>query len=108
MASVPPPTRAAQRRAASYVVPNRIVRRRAAIYMRVSSKGQEEKYSLSTQDEACRAYCAERGYEVVEAHVYREVHCGDELWERPLLDQLRAAVPRGEFDVIVSYVYDRF
>ncbi len=57
--------------------------KRAAIYPRVSGTKQEEGYSLETQDEACRRYAAERGYDVTA--VYREVHTGIELWERPQL-----------------------
>jgi len=69
--------------------------KRAAIYVRVSSKGQEEEgTSLGTQEAACRKYAAERGYVEAEEHVYREVHTGTELWERPQLATMREAVRR--------------
>jgi DNA invertase Pin-like site-specific DNA recombinase len=47
---------------------------RAAIYVRVSTTGQEDNYSLSTQDAACRAYATQHGYDIVAAE--REVHTG--------------------------------
>src|SRR4051812_27817119 len=80
----------------------------AAIYVRVSTKGQEDEgTSLVSQEAACRAYAAARGYTVAEAHVYREVHTGAELWERPQLTALRQAVRAGEVGAIVAYALDR-
>src|SRR5256714_14188871 len=81
---------------------------RAAIYVRVSTQGQEEDgTSLDTQLERCRAHCAERGYTVAEEHVYREVHTGTELWERKKLSQLRDAARRREVGVVVAFAIDR-
>ena len=41
---------------------NSVITQRAAIYCRVSSRGQaDEGTSLDTQEAAARAYCAERG-----------------------------------------------
>jgi len=82
--------------------------KRAAIYVRVSSKGQEEEgTSLGTQEAACRKYASERGYVVDEEHVYREVHTGTELWERPQLARMREVVRRREVDVLVAFAIDR-
>ena len=78
---------------------------RAAIYCRVSSAGQEDNSSLGTQEAACRSYAAERGWVVVE--VYREVHTGAELFERPQLTALRDAMRHGGFDVLVVHALDR-
>ncbi len=78
---------------------------RTAIYCRVSSAGQEDNSSLGTQEERCRAYAAERGWEVVE--VYREVHTGSELFERPQLGRIRDAARAGEVDVVLAYALDR-
>ena len=68
---------------------------RAAIYVRVSTGGQEDNYSPKTQEEACRAYCARHGYEVDEANVYREVFSGADLHARPELRRLRRAAKGG-------------
>ncbi len=79
----------------------------AAIYCRVSTAGQEDGTSLDTQEAACRRYAVEHGYAVAEAHVYREVHTGSELWERPRLTALREALRRGEVGAVVAYAVDR-
>jgi predicted site-specific integrase-resolvase len=64
--------------------------RKAAIYVRVSTEKQErEGTSLGSQEAACRAYATAQGYQVDEAHIYREVHTGSELYERQRLAALR-------------------
>src|SRR5438874_10051049 len=88
---------------------------RAAIYVRVSSVGQDKRFrghhddrevgSLETQHDACREHVAERDYAV--ARLYRETHTGYELYERPQLGELREAARRGDFDVLVCYAVDR-
>jgi site-specific DNA recombinase len=82
--------------------------RRAALYPRVSTgKQEEEGTSLATQEQRCREYAASKGYVVVEEHVYREVHTGTELWERPQLAKMREAVRNREVDVVVAFAIDR-
>ncbi|MDP9359112.1 MAG: recombinase family protein, partial [Chloroflexota bacterium] len=78
---------------------------RVAIYCRVSSAGQEDNSSLGTQEARCRDYAAERGWTVV--NVYREVHTGAELFERPQLGRLRDALRAGNVDVVLAYALDR-
>jgi site-specific DNA recombinase len=80
---------------------------RAAIYIRVSTKNQEKGYSLETQLEGCKKYCQERGYIVEEIHIYRETMTGVIYREREILNKLRAAARRKEFDVVVVYDVDR-
>lgn len=79
----------------------------AAIYCRVSTAAQEEGTSLDTQESACRKFATARGYTVAEAHIYREVHTGGELWERPQLTAMREAVRRGEVRAVIAYAVDR-
>ena len=75
--------------------------------MRVSTPGQEaEGTSLDTQEAACRAYAAEHGYSVVA--VYREVHSGAELWQRPKLTELREAVRNRTIGAIIAYALIAF
>ncbi|MGA7668864.1 MAG: recombinase family protein [Nitrolancea sp.] len=82
--------------------------KRAAIYVRVSSAVQEEDgTSLQTQEAAARAHAARAGCAMDEAHVYREVHTGVELWQRPVLTAMRDAIRHHEFDVLVCYAIDR-
>ena len=81
---------------------------RAAVYVRVSTVGQEEDgTSLGTQEAACLAHASTRGGAVDPAHLYREVHTGTELWERPQLQRLREAIRRREVDVVICYAIDR-
>jgi site-specific DNA recombinase len=78
---------------------------RTAIYCRVSSVGQEDNYSLPTQEASCRIYAAERGWNVIS--VYRDVHTGSEVFERPGLTALRADMRAGQFDVLLVHALDR-
>jgi site-specific DNA recombinase len=79
--------------------------KRAAIYCRVSTDKQEDKYSLPDQLENTRNHCKERGYKVVVE--FREVHSGYELDERPDLNELRAMMAHGLIDVVVVNELDR-
>lgn len=81
---------------------------RAALYPRVSSKKQEDGTSLDSQERMAREFCAQHGYIVDEAHVYREVFTGEELWTRPQLTRLREAARAHAFDVVVLHATDRF
>lgn len=82
--------------------------RRAAVYPRVSSKQQEDNYSLDTQLAACIAHAERLGYVVEERHVFREVYTGVDYWERPQMTRLREAIRNGEIDAVVFYSVDRF
>jgi site-specific DNA recombinase len=75
------------------------------IYCRVSSSGQEDNYSLETQETSCREFARDHGWSVT--RVYREVHSGAELFERPQLGQLREEMRAGSFDVLLVHALDR-
>jgi DNA invertase Pin-like site-specific DNA recombinase len=79
--------------------------KRCAIYVRVSSAGQEDNSSLATQEASCRAYAADRGWEVV--RTYRDVFTGAAVFERPGLTELRGAMRVGDFDVLLVHALDR-
>lgn len=78
---------------------------RCAIYTRVSTIVQEDNYSLSTQEAACRAYAEQHGYRI--AGVFSDVHTGSEYRERTGLSDLRQAVRDGAVDVVLAYALDR-
>jgi site-specific DNA recombinase len=81
---------------------------RAAIYVRVSSPGQEQDgTSLETQEAACRLFAAQHGYIVDEVDIVREVHTGTELWERAELQRLRERVRRRDISVVIAHAIDR-
>jgi site-specific DNA recombinase len=79
--------------------------RRGAVYCRVSSAAQEDNSSLGTQEAACRKFAFDHGIDVVE--VFREVHTGTDLFERPELIRMRDATRRGAFDIVIAYALDR-
>lgn len=81
---------------------------RAAIYCRVSTKGQEERgTSLASQEAECRAYGTAHSYIVDEAHVYRETFTGIELWDRPHLTRLRDVMKRKVVQAVIVHAIDR-
>lgn len=78
---------------------------RAAIYSRVSTEEQKRGWSLESQYEDNRAYCAERGYEVV--RVLEDVGSGASF-DRPAFAQLMRCAKKGRIDRIVIWRMDRF
>ncbi len=82
---------------------------RCGIYCRVSTQQQcqEDKYSLATQEEACRAHAATQGWQVVEHRVVHEVGSAFKLAERDGLASLLEAVDARELDVLVCHDLDR-
>ncbi len=80
--------------------------KRAIIYARVSTKGQEDDgTSLDSQVAACQEYASKHGFEV--ARITRETYTGGELWDRPKLAQDRADLKSGEFQALIVYAIDR-
>ena len=78
---------------------------RALLYSRVSTDAQErDGTSLETQERACEEVAADRGWRVVRR--IRDAASGGAL-ERDGLDELRAALRRGEADVVIAYEVDR-
>jgi DNA invertase Pin-like site-specific DNA recombinase len=83
------------------------VQQRAAIYCRVSTKKQEDNFSLPDQEARCRAWCGEHGYSVEDRHIYQDVYDGDDYYGRPAFTAMRQAMMRGEFDALVFLERDR-
>ncbi len=82
--------------------------KRAAIYIRVSTKKQEDGYSYEFQKEQALSRCREMGYVIdEERHIFFEIHTGVEYRERPVLSSMRQAVYKHEFDVLIVYKIDR-
>lgn len=79
----------------------------AAVYVRVSSTLQEDGTSLATQEELCRERAAALGYTVPANGLFREVHTGIDLWERPQLAILRDSIRRREFGAVFVHTIDR-
>ncbi len=77
----------------------------AAIYVRVSTTGQEAGTSLDTQEAACRAFAAQLGLNV--AHVFQETYTGVEYFDRPAMSELRQMMRDRRVSHVVFYVVDR-
>ena len=82
--------------------------KRAAVKIRVSSKGQKDDgTSLVTQEERIREYAMKAGYEIVESLVISEVHSGTQL-DCPGMIKLKQAAIARQFDVLLYHRFDRF
>jgi site-specific DNA recombinase len=78
----------------------------ALVYLRVSGDEQAKKgFSLPDQLGACRAWCAENGYRVVE--VVEDGGYSGAVLVRPGLDRLRERVAAGGVDAVVVLFRDR-
>lgn len=78
---------------------------RAAIYVRVSTIGQEAGTSLDTQESACRAFAAQHGLTVT--RVFQETYTGVEYFDRPAMSELRAMMRNRDVEHVIFYVVDR-
>ncbi|HEU65634.1 MAG TPA: recombinase family protein [Chloroflexi bacterium] len=83
---------------------------RTALYARVSTDKQAEKYGIPSQIEALRKRCLERGWTPVldgdEDAFIDDGYSGAEL-DRPALDCLRQAAKDGRVDIVLVYDPDR-
>jgi len=80
--------------------------RRVVLYIRYSSRMQEEGWSLEAQQRLLEAYCAERGWVVV-AIFYDEAKSAKDD-NRPGFQQMMAFVRAGNVDRILVHKLDRF
>ena len=73
---------------------------RAAIYIRISKDQQNS----ALQRDELPAYCASRGWQVIETY---EDHMTGGNDRRPQLDRLMADARRRKFDVVICWRFDR-
>ena len=78
--------------------------KRAALYMRVSTKGHGQ--TTETQAVALRDYAAHRGFQIVEE--YRDEGISGSKDSRPALDRLMRDARARKVDVVVVARFDRF
>lgn len=79
-------------------------KKKAVIYIRVSSEEQVENFSLATQEELCRRDAKYRGYEIVE--VFREEgRSAKTILGRPELIKLLEYCRKNKKDIGAIYVY---
>ncbi len=83
---------------------------RAALYARVSTDKQVEKYGIPSQIEALKKRCAERDWTPLfdgDRNAFiDDGFSGTEL-DRPALNRLRQAAREGKVDVVLAYDPDR-
>jgi len=83
---------------------------RAALYARVSTDKQAEKYGIPSQIGALRKRCLERGWTIMldgdKDTFIDDGYSGAEL-DRPALNRLRQAAKEGRVDVVLVYDPDR-
>lgn len=89
----------------------------AAIYARQSrtddSKKDKQKRdhnvetTLDTQSNACLREANKRGFSVDDASVFSERYTGAEMWDRPVLSDLRRRIKAREYKALLVYSTDR-
>ena len=77
---------------------------RVAIYIRVSTKLQEDKFSLSAQIYELTRYANSQGWEIVDT--FKDVDSGTKL-NKDGLESLLDAVEEGQVDVVLCIEQDR-
>jgi len=83
-------------------------RKRAAVYIRLSSEEQaKEGYSPQTQKEKALEFIENNGYVIDEKHIYIDLGYSGATDKRPALQRLLEDARKREFDVIVVYRLDR-
>ena len=80
-------------------------KKKAAIYVRVSTTNQIDRDSLKTQEERLRAYCIANNYNVHK--LYRDAGLSAKDTNRPALEELMRNVKSGLVDVVVVTKLDR-
>src|SRR5262245_8269018 len=78
--------------------------KRAALYMRISTKGHGQ--TTDTQALALRDYAANRGFQIIEE--YRDEGISGSKDSRPALDRLMKDARARKFDVVIVARFDRF
>jgi site-specific DNA recombinase len=78
--------------------------KRVVIYTRVSTTNQEDNFSLSSQEDACRTFATTHGWAIV--GVERDVASGANR-NRVGLDRALSMIERSEADVLLAHSLDR-
>ncbi len=88
----------------------------AAVYARRSTeegkkdrenRARQIESTIQTQTQGCLAAAGERRYHVAADAVFQEHFTGMELWDRPVLGELRARVRAGKYKALICHSTDR-
>jgi DNA invertase Pin-like site-specific DNA recombinase len=80
----------------------------AGLYLRVSSPGQEDGYSLPDQERDCMAHREKMGYQVRPEYVWNDGAQKSWTLNRPGLRAAMDAIRKGEIKILIVGRYDRF
>lgn len=79
---------------------------RAVIYIRFSSKQQQDSYSIEYQQEECLRYIENRGYKYIDSYI-DEAKTGKKTAGREALEQMLFDAGRNKFDRIIVFSFSR-
>src|SRR3954451_9778034 len=79
---------------------------RAIVYTRISQDQLGTGAGVARQEEACRQFCAARGYQIVRVEQDNSISAWSNV-PRPAFERALEAARKGECDVIVAYALDR-
>jgi site-specific DNA recombinase len=80
---------------------------RVALYVRVSTAEQAEKYGLASQLTELRALAIRKGYNVRDSAEFVDDDASGATLDRPALGRLREAIRAGAFDLVLIHDVDR-
>ena len=80
-------------------------KKRAGLYIRVSTEQQVDKSSLKTQEERLKAFCQQMEYKVVK--VYKDAGLSAKNTNRPALSELMQDIKADRIDYVVVTKLDR-
>lgn len=84
------------------------MKKRVYTLYRVSTKGQVEKDDIPMQKEACRAFAEQQGWEIVKEFSEKGVSgFKKSAKERDQMQLLQKAAAKGEFDILLVFMFDR-
>jgi site-specific DNA recombinase len=83
-----------------------MIKRYAAVYIRVSTTDQGERYSPGSQKAKLLAKAAADGYSVRPEHIFEDHHTGKQT-SRPQFDKLRVLVKSGAVQCVIVLCVDR-
>jgi len=81
-------------------------RKKAAIYLRISTKKQKEGLGLKEQEEICRGYCELKNLEIFET--YSDQISGTTEWyKRKNMKKMMEDIQNNKFQCLIVYSFDR-
>ncbi len=95
------------RTAAKMTLREQLQDKRAAIYLRVSTPGQEEGYSLPEQERDALGFASEMGALIREEHIINDGWQRSYTLNRPGIHRLRELFRMREIDLLIVPKYDR-